>query len=99
MFYFFYSNFFTFISLTNASSDGILFLSNFIDSLENCISLRWAAQPAYILAHGGGWVGGQKEQGAFQGSAEFFASRGFVAFNVRSLHVLDLSCTAPLQSC
>jgi predicted esterase len=41
-----------------------------------------AAQPAYILAHGGGWVGGQKEQGAFQGSAEYFASRGFVSFNI-----------------
>ena len=55
-----------------------------------------AAQPAYILAHGGGWVGGQKEQGAFQGSAEFFASRGFVAFNVRSLHVLGLPAVAVL---
>ena len=39
-------------------------------------------RPAYILSHGGGNSGGVKEQYCFQGSAEFFASRGFVAFNI-----------------
>ena len=39
-------------------------------------------RPAYILSHGGGNVGGSKEQYCFQGSAAFFASRGFVAFNI-----------------
>eukprot|EP00947_MAST-08B_sp_MAST-8B-sp1_P004682 g4682.t1 len=39
-------------------------------------------RPAYILSHGGGNVGGVKEQGCFQGSARFFAARGFAAFNI-----------------
>ena len=53
-----------------------------------------ALKPAYILAHGGGNSGGAKEQYCFQGSAAFFAARGFVAFNidyrlkVRLLHPL-----------
>ena len=41
-----------------------------------------ARKPAYILMHGGGNSGGSKDQGCFQGSARFFASRGFVAFNI-----------------
>jgi acetyl esterase/lipase len=41
-----------------------------------------ALKPAYILAHGGGNSGGAKEQYCFQGSAAFFAARGFVAFNI-----------------
>ena len=39
-------------------------------------------KPAYILSHGGGNSGGVKEQYCFQGSAAFFAARGFVAFNI-----------------
>ena len=39
-------------------------------------------KPAYILAHGGGNVGGSKDQACFFKSAQFFASRGFVAFNI-----------------
>ena len=39
-------------------------------------------RPAYILAHGGGNTGGSKEQECFQGSASFWAARGFVAFNI-----------------
>ena len=39
-------------------------------------------KPAYILSHGGGNTGGVKEQYCFQGSAGFFAARGFVAFNI-----------------
>lgn len=39
-------------------------------------------RPAYILSHGGGNSGGSKEQYCFQGSAAFFTSRGFVAFNI-----------------
>eukprot|EP00937_MAST-01D_sp_MAST-1D-sp2_P002585 g2585.t1 len=41
-----------------------------------------ARKPAYILMHGGGNSGGDKDQYCFQGSAAFFASRGFVAFNI-----------------
>jgi len=39
-------------------------------------------KPAYILCHGGGNSGGAKGQGCFVGSAKFFASRGFVAFDI-----------------
>ena len=41
-----------------------------------------ARKPAYILAHGGGNSGGSKDQACFYKSAQFFASRGFVAFNI-----------------
>jgi acetyl esterase/lipase len=39
-------------------------------------------RPALVLAHGGGNSGGTKEQNCFQGTARFYASRGFVAFNI-----------------
>jgi len=39
-------------------------------------------KPAYILCHGGGNSGGSKGEGCFVGSAKFFASRGFVAFDI-----------------
>jgi len=41
-----------------------------------------SGRPALILAHGGGNSGGSKEQNCFQGTAKFFAARGFVAFNI-----------------
>ena len=41
-----------------------------------------AGRPAIVIAHGGANVGGVKEQRCFQGTAEFFAARGFVAFNI-----------------
>jgi hypothetical protein len=41
-----------------------------------------SGRPALILAHGGGNSGGSKEQACFQGTAEFFAARGFVTFNI-----------------
>merc|ERR550519_448928 len=45
-------------------------------------SLVPEVKPAYILCHGGGNSGGAKGQGCFVGSAKFFASRGFVAFDI-----------------
>ena len=41
-----------------------------------------ALKPALILVHGGGNSGGSREETCLQGSAQFFVSRGFVAFNV-----------------
>eukprot|EP00041_Stephanoeca_diplocostata_P023041 m.559600 g.559600 ORF g.559600 m.559600 type:complete len:480 (-) comp22206_c0_seq5:1423-2862(-) len=38
--------------------------------------------PAIVLSHGGGNSGGAKGQGCFVGTANFFASRGFVAFDI-----------------
>ena len=41
-----------------------------------------ALKPAYILSHGGGNSGGEKEQWCVQGAANFYAARGLVAFNI-----------------
>jgi hypothetical protein len=41
-----------------------------------------ALKPALVIAHGGGNSGGSKEWPCLQGSAAFFAARGFVAFNI-----------------
>eukprot|EP00054_Salpingoeca_dolichothecata_P017847 m.108201 g.108201 ORF g.108201 m.108201 type:complete len:274 (+) comp22619_c0_seq2:449-1270(+) len=39
-------------------------------------------RPAYILMHGGANTGGDKNTAPMIGSANFFAKRGFVAFNI-----------------
>jgi len=39
-------------------------------------------KPAYILAHGGGNSAGSKERYEMQWAAAFYASRGFVGFNI-----------------
>ena len=41
-----------------------------------------ALKPAYILMHGGANSAGDKNESCMQGSAGYFASRGFVSFNI-----------------
>ena len=41
-----------------------------------------ALRPAIVIAHGGGNVGGDKATVYLEGQAQFFAARGFVAFNI-----------------
>lgn len=38
--------------------------------------------PVILLAHGGGNSGGDKNQACFQGTAAYFAARGFIAVNI-----------------
>lgn len=39
-------------------------------------------RPAILLIHGGGFIGGSKEAGAIVSLANYFASRGWVAFSI-----------------
>lgn len=41
-----------------------------------------AGRPAIVIAHGGGNAGGDKATVYLEGQAQFFAARGFVAFNI-----------------
>ena len=57
-------------------------LSDGVQDVYEPVDAGPTLRPAYILSHGGGNSGGSKEQYCFQGSAAFFTSRGFVAFNI-----------------
>ena len=39
-------------------------------------------KPAIVIMHGGGDFGGSRREGVLEGTANFFARRGFVAFNI-----------------
>lgn len=45
--------------------------------------------PALVIAHGGGYLGGSKNDGEYVGMAEFWAKRGFVVFNIDYRKVND----------